>query len=383
MFLFMSQLVEKKNVMKRRLHEFYKSSRDDKSRTNRMNHSWVLEVEKSGVGLVGSLLRLVIDFCRDEQFGVMLHWGVYSVPGFDDVGSAQRRKIQNGSEWYMKRLLERGDINPYATSGWQETQRYHQRQYGNKKYHEFAQEFTAEHWDPDEWMRLFSLAGASYVVITSKHHDGFCLWPSKTTTFTITHTPAVNKSSDIMAQMKKSATRYGLRFGIYYSWGEFVMGPNYVDTIMRPQIQELIQYEPDMFWFDGDWMVCKTGAGQSAVDDSLVLIRQCLPFVEINDRIGHRLERKDPHWMNKGVISFRVYDDRAIPQVKPAVRWQHCNTIGLSWGYNRSQMQHHYKTKEQIDQLRKKVKQLGGDFLINLGPTPSGRLHPLEIAAIS
>lgn len=365
-------------VMKRRLDDFY-----GKNQSQKQEYAWYVEVaDQCGVCVSGSALDLIMQFCRDEQFGVMLHWGVYSVPAFDDVSSAQRRKIQNGSEWYLKRLTERGDTNPYATSGWQETQRYHQKHYGSKKYQEFAQQFTAEHWDADEWMRQFSYASASHVVITSKHHDGFCLWPSKTTTFTITNTPASKKYPDIIAQMKDSAKRYGLRLGLYYSWGEFIMDTNYL-KIMRSQIEELLQYRPDVFWFDGDWMVSRLPGGQSAIDDCLKLIRRQLPRIEINDRIGHRQERKDPHWLHKGQISFRVYDDRAIPKQRPLVRWQHCNTIGLSWGYNRQQLQHHYKTKEQIDQLRKKVKQLGGEFLINLGPTPTGRLHPLELAAIT
>lgn len=200
---------------------------------------------------------------KKQEIGVIFHWGIYSVPAYDTIVSAKRRRTQNGSEWYAKRLSEKGGFRPI--SGWKETQEYHKQKYGDAKYSAFADSFKAEKYNTvgdnkdvktanaitevDKWMLLAKSIGATYVILTSKHHDGFCLWPTSTTNFNSMKTGA---KQDLLAIFKAAALRHNLKFGIYYSWSEFNIGctKKYMDEVVKPQIKELIAYKADRWWFD-------------------------------------------------------------------------------------------------------------------------------------
>jgi alpha-L-fucosidase len=318
--------------------------------------------------------QMILRYLRDN-IGVIVHWGLYSVPAFDSVASAKHRRIQNGSEWYEQRLT-----TTLQDSGTQETRRYHNETYGpDFKYSEFKHQFTASKWDPDEWMKIFSRAGASCVVLTAKHHDGFCLWPTATRPYwSSAHCGASADHPDILGDFKRAAKKANLRFGIYYSWMEFNrhFSKLLLETIVTQQIVELIRYKPDLFWFDGDWP-CNTPACQKIIHRCLERIRRALPNVEINDRIGDKANRKaDPNYLGKA--TYRVYDDRAIPSSIPTVPWEHVNTIGLSWGRNRQQTERDYKSPQELLQLYRRVTNLNGGFLINVGPNADGTLCETE-----
>ncbi len=318
----------------------------------------------------------------NERIGIFVHWGVYAVPAFDSVASAQRRRIQNGSEWYAKRLsITPG--TPRPTSGWQETQQYHRQEYGDDfAYSDFKERFTAEHWRPDEWMAAFKHAGASYAILTSKHHDGFCLWPTTTSKFSTAHAATARFAHpDLVAEFKQACARAGLRFGLYYSWSEFgrACTKDYMDRVVVPQIDELIRYRPTIVWFDGDWP-CNTKYAQTIMDQCVTRIKQKLPGVEINDRVGHSAERKDPNFL--GPSTYRVYDDRALPTVQPAVPWEHVNTIGLSWGRNKQQTDAHYKSGQELMRLYTRVTSLNGRFCLNVGPDADGQISTQELSRL-
>jgi len=306
------------------------------------------------------------------DFGIFLHWGPYSVPAYDSVESARKRSIQNGSEWYLKRLIvKKTDFRP--TSGWRETQAHHKSKYGQAPYSDFANTFrdASGKADFDGWMELFAGAGARYVVLTAKHHDGFCLWPTTTT--------ANCAQTNLLERFRDAALKRGLRWGLYYSWGEFERSCNraYLDEVLRPQVKELAALAPDLFWFDGDWM-CATQIAQAAMDECCALIRSQLPAVQINDRTGHKAERaRNSTYLAKS-STFRVYADRAVPAKQPRVAWEHCNTIGLSWGRNREQTEADYKPAEELLDLYRRVAALGGRFLLNVGPEADGSLCPIE-----
>jgi alpha-L-fucosidase len=154
------------------------------------------------------------------SFGVIFHFGLYVIPAYDDLKSAKKRKIQNGSEWYLGRLLEKNTFLPI--SGYEQTQAFHKTNYGDKLYSDFALEFLTDKekdFDPDSWMKCVKEAGASYVILTAKHHDGYCLW--KTKTAPLYNSADVGCKIDILQKFKESAANHGLKFGIYYSWFEF------------------------------------------------------------------------------------------------------------------------------------------------------------------
>lgn len=304
------------------------------------------------------------------MFGVIFHWGLYAVPAFDDVKSARNRNIQNGSEWYQKRLLEKNTFRP--TSGWKQTQEYHKAQFGDKSYEEFKKDFDDQsaNFNPQSWAQLCKKNGVQYVILTAKHHDGFCLWETKTTSF--------HSKVDHLKNLKKALEDVNIDFGIYYSWTEFTTGctQDYMNKIMIPQIKELIKYQPKIFWFDGDWS-CKTKVSQTNIDQLCQLIKNKLPGIKINDRIGYK-EKRDSDANYLGLATYRVYDDRAVPSKAPLVPWEHINTIGLSWGFSEFQEPTDYKSSKELMDLYHKVKALGGNFLLNLGPKPNGSLDPLE-----
>lgn len=324
-----------------------------------------------------------------SEVGVFLHWGLYSVPAFDCLSSARRRIRQNGSEWYYQRLFTT-EKDRFPTSGWKETQAEHTKRYGPKAdyFGTFMKRFTAQYWDPEQWMNVFAPTDLqslnhhvpSYVVLTARHHDGFCLWPTSTTRKTITHTTASTTygHSDLCLELATAVRKRGLRFGIYYSWFEFDVRPTmaYFETVVKPQLRELTtRYQPDIFWFDGDWK-CKTPSLQKAMNECVTMIRKLIPHVEINDRIGCKSQKLPVNAL--GNSNFRVYDDRALPDKDPGIPWEHCNTIGISWGHFPDQEDRDYKSVDELTYLHRKVTSLGGRFLLNFGPDSQGLLDPKE-----
>lgn len=305
-------------------------------------------------------------------FGLIFHWGIYSIPAYDDPSSAQMRKIQNGSEWYLRRLHEKGTYRP--TSGWKQTQNFHKEHYGDLDYKDFAKSFMPNPEKIDEWMSLAQLVGASYVILTAKHHDGYCLWPTKTT--------SLKSSQDLIKAFKESAKKYNLKFGLYYSWYEFEQKCTikFIDEVVIPQINELKEYKPEIWWFDGGW-ACQTQYSNQKISE---ICKELRKTAEVNDRLGgsDKIKElyKDPNFL--GDATYRVYGDREIPNQIPNVPWEHINTIGLSWGYNKIQQIQHYKNAEQLLKLYRQVREKHGRFLLNLGPDENGNLDAYEVTTL-
>jgi Alpha-L-fucosidase len=108
--------------------------------------------------------RPVPAWFSNDKFGIFIHWGMYAVPGYTAKG--------NYSEWYQQYLQGRKDSAVL---------KYHQAKFGDRNYYDLARDFKAELFNPDEWAKLFEKSGAKYIVLTSKHHDGYSLWPSEET----------------------------------------------------------------------------------------------------------------------------------------------------------------------------------------------------------
>lgn len=340
-------------------------------------HERVAALVASTLASLGpDVTRLIAQYLTyyDDAIGIIVHWGVYSVPAYDHVVLAEHRLIQNGSEWYAHRLHQ------HANSTGNDTQRHHARVYGRTTpYKAFADSFSARQLQLDTWMKAFKDAGASYAILTTKHHDGFCLWPTKTTTFSTAHAAtAQHGHANLVQEFKDACARWGLRFGVYYSWWEFYVPPTqeYLRTVVWPQIKELARFKPDLFWFDGDWPLHSTQAGNVMLG-CVRYLKLHLPRVQINDRIGCKSERKDANYL--GLSTYRVYADRAIPSTPPRVPWEHVNTIGLSWGYNRQQEAHNYKSGVQLLQLYQRTRAANGRFLLNVGPDADGRICDHEL----
>ena len=155
---------------------------------------------------------------RDAKLGIFVHWTPASVPGFAPVDDDVTAMVQSGdrramgwspyTEWYENSL--RFPDSPVA--------RHHRDTYGEKPYREFAAEWETglASWDPDDWARTFAAAGARYVVLVTKHHDGYCLWPS---TVANPRLPGWQCARDVVGELGEAVRAQGMRFGVYYSGG--------------------------------------------------------------------------------------------------------------------------------------------------------------------
>lgn len=178
---------------------------------------------------------------------------------------------------------------------------------------------------------------------------------------------------DICRVFSDECKKQHILFGFYYSWFEFGIPftKKYFDHYCVSQITELLQYEPNYMWFDGDWKITQKSI-QLQIKDIIADMKS--RNILVNDRIGKE---------NCGDANYRVFSDRYIPTERlDGVSWQHINTIGYSWGYNKMQHKSDYKTKEEIKKLYEKICELGGSFLINVGPNENAEIISDELQAL-
>ena len=298
------------------------------------------------------------------NYGIIIHYGLYSYYGYDDINSAKRRKTQNGSEWYFGRLIDNNDFRPI--SGHKSTKKYHQENYGDIDYFDNLDKITNDEDKVKEWVSIAKSKGASYIILTSKHHDGVLLFDSKTS--------PLRSQMDICRVFSDECKKQHIQFGFYYSWFEFGVPFTkiYFQNYCVSQLEELLKYEPNYMWFDGDWKITQKTI-QKKIRDIVESMKT--KNILVNDRIGKN---------NYDVASYRVFSDRYIPKEKlNGVKWQHINTIGYSWGYNKTQTKSDYKTKNEIYDLYNQVNNLEGTFLINLGPNENAKIVEEELEALN
>lgn len=288
--------------------------------------------------------------------GFIFHIGLYSFFGYDDIESARKRNIMNGSEWFLQRIQ---DETYRPISGSSQAKAY----FSQFRIDYFKAPFIIERKSIENWLDLCVSCKASHVLITAKHHDGFCLWNTATTN---------NKPyNDIVQIFKEESEKRGLHFGIYYSWFEFLkpFTLDYFNNVCIPQLLELDKYNPGMIWFDGDWKIT-----QKTIIEQVAQIVKYFKYkgVSINDRI---------HKQNIQLANYYVGPDRNFPQ-QSMTNWQHINTIGISWGYNREQQQKDFKTGRQLYDIISYVSNNGGCVLLNIGPKHDGSLDEREVTTL-
>jgi alpha-L-fucosidase len=309
------------------------------------------------------------------MIGAIFHLGLYSIYAFDDPTSAKRRHAKSGSECYLERLRSN------RISGCGHTQKYHEVYFGNQDYYNVKSNFDCTKIlnNMESWFQLARNMGAEYTIITSKHYDGFCLWPTITTKHCV--------DMDIIQEFKNYAKKYDMKFGLYYSLMEFTENPNvqYIDSKLRPQLIELLGYQPDILWLDGHWKFV-SNISQSAIEIIIKRFKECIPHIQINDRICNTTQYKtlyaDPKYL--GLSTYRTYTNRYPVPKNPVknIPWEYATTIGLSWGYNAQQEDRDYKTGQQLFNLYQDVKEKEGNFLINFGVDKNGCMDKREVKAI-
>lgn len=314
--------------------------------------------------------RPVPQWFTDAKFGIFIHWGVFSVPSWGPLPSDGADIYQCYAEWYWNRLKNTQD------SAHKLFKDFHDKTYGpDFQYQDFVKDFKAEMFEPAEWATLFKESGAKYVVLTSKHHEGFTLWPSAQSWNW--NAVDVGPHRDLAGDLIKAVKAEGIRMGYYYSLYEW-FNPlyradvnRYVDEHMMPQMKDLVtRYNPDIFWTDGEWDhpsdVWKSTEflawlyNESSVKDHVV----------VNDRWG-----KETRSVHGGIYTTeydRVHAGTSLQAMEHP--WEECRGIGSSFGYNRNESLADYSSSAQLISLLIDKVSRGGNLLLNIGPTADGRI---------
>jgi alpha-L-fucosidase len=304
------------------------------------------------------------DWFEDARFGIFIHWGVYSVPAYAPVGKY--------AEWYWNALSKGPEDQGKPNLTWQ----FHRANYGEKfPYQNFAPMFRAEMFDPDYWADVFAKSGAKYVVLTSKHHDGFALWPSENANSAWKrpwNASVIGPKRDLLGDLSAAVRKRGLRMGFYYSLYEW-FNPlwlkdrdRYVTQHMHPQFKDLVtRYRPSIIFADGEWDMPSQQwkspellawlFNESAVKDDVV----------INDRWG-----KDSRHKHGGYYTTE-YTAGLEGSSHP---WEESRGMGFSYGYNRAEQLNDYRTGRELVFMLVDLVSRGGNLLLDIGPTADGRI---------
>ncbi|MCI1649018.1 MAG: alpha-L-fucosidase [Bacteroides sp.] len=311
--------------------------------------------------------RPIPQWYADAKFGIFIHWGVYSVPAW---APTKGKVYEKYAEWYWARQ------NPSDNPSEQFTH-FHNSIYGEKiKYPDFVNSFRTELFDPERWADIFKQSGATYVVLTAKHHDGFALWPSEQAWNW--NSVDVGPHRDLAGDLAKSIKLRGLHMGFYYSLYEWYNPlykkdiSQYVDNHMIPQMKDLVnRYRPDILWTDGEWEHSSEEWKSTSFLSWLYNESPVKGTIVVNDRWG-----KDTRGKHGGFYTteYDISGDQSAAKGKTGHPWEECRGIGGSFGYNRNENLEDYATsKALIDLLVEKVSR-GGNLLLNVGPTADGRI---------
>ena len=338
----------------------------------------------------------------DAKLGVFIHWVPASVPGFaptqtgiaELVGGDRPDPIASipYSEWYENSL--RFPDSPVS--------RFHREHYGDRPYSSFADDFVAglDSWDPDDWARRFAATGARYVVLVAKHHDGWCLWPSRVPN---PHRAGWYSERDLVGELADSVRAHGMRFGLYYSggydWtfdatpiGSLADGlaaiprgdyPDYAEA----QVRELVErYRPSVLWNDIAWP-----ASQSRVERLLSWYFHQVPDGVVNDRwmpvlpgtevlarpgvrgVVNRIARRSvrragglvppkPKFFMHRTPEFTSFDTISHTP------WECVRGMDRGFGFNRTSTEADHLSRDELIRSLADIVATGGNLLLNVGP---------------
>ena len=300
-----------------------------------------------------------IGWWREARFGMFIHWGLYSIPGGVWKGTV---RATGYSEWVM--YAEKIPAEEYAL---------------------LAKTFNPTQFDPKAWAGIAKKAGMKYMVLTTKHHDGFSMFKSRLTPYNVADATPFKR--DVTGELVAACRDSGLRFGCYYSidrdWYR-PQGPGnrykqsnvwdfpdskeedfdkYFATLAKPQIEELLtSYRPDLLWFDGIDM-----KSDAQVEELYQSIRKLSPECVLNSRIqGCRFPAKipPPH------CDYISTGDNEIADKLLGFEWENPASMNTSFGFNRND--HNWVAPGVIVTRLVDIVSKGGNYLLNVGPTPEG-----------
>ncbi len=294
---------------------------------------------------------------RDATFGMFIHWGAYAVP----AGEYHGKEVKGVGEWIL-----------------------HSANIPTAEYEGFVKQFNPTSFNAVEWVSIAKQAGIKYIVITSKHHDGFCLWDSKVTSYDIMDASPFKR--DILKELSDACKAAGIKMCFYHSimdWHQpdaeskkeyghqHSANPNwatYRDTYLKPQLAELVKkYDPAVLWFDGEWIPEWT---EEQGKDLYNFLRNLKPDLIINNRVGKG---------RSGMQGMNTYKDAAgdfgtpeqeILEGTSDTDWESCMTMNDTWGFKKTD--HNWKSAKMLIDNLVDIAAKGGNYLLNVGPTAEG-----------
>jgi alpha-L-fucosidase len=297
----------------------------------------------------------------EAKFGIFIHWGVYAVPAWSVRGQY--------SEWYWRRVEDDKKKNgPWS--------RYHKSTYGESfPYAEFAPRFKAELYDPNQWADIFQRSGARYVVLTSKHHDGYCLWPSTEANRSWGrpwNSVDIGPNRDLLGELTEAVRQKGLHMGIYYSLYEWYNPlwvtdrAVYVDKHMVPQFKDVVtRYKPEVIFSDGEWDMDSKDWRSEELLAWLFNESPVRDEVVVNDRWGKGIRHKH------GGYYTTEYGAGLADASHP---WEENRGMGHSFGYSRTESLADYRSAREMILMLIDIVSRGGNLLLDIGPAGDGTI---------
>ena len=302
---------------------------------------------------------------REARFGMFIHWGLYAIPAGEWGGGT------NYGEW----IRESAHI-PL------------------EQYTPFQARFDPVNFDADAWARMAADAGMKYLVITSKHHDGFCLFDSELTEWDVGGTPF---KRDILAELKAACERHGVRFCTYHSIMDW-HHPDYLPrrsweersstgadfqrfrSYLHGQVSEIVRkYDPGVMWFDGEWE--STWTHEYGVQ-LFELCRELSPAMLVNNRVDvHRGGMAGFSASSEAVGDFGTPEQEIPARGMPGVDWETCMTMNDHWGFNARDT--HWKSARECIRMLVDIASKGGNYLLNVGPRADGTFPPEAVERLS
>lgn len=357
------------------------------------------------------------DWFAKPQLGVFIHWGMFAIPAYApaevSITELFRTDYEHAmaygpySEWYWNAMRVKGSP----------TEAHHAREHGGRPYEDFRAEFdaAAKAFDADAWAQMFADAGASYVVFVTKHHDGYCLWPTEVEH---PHKPGWFSKRDYVGELADAVCKRGMKFGLYYSGGldwtfHFTPISNFGDMLAcvptsddyvryaDAQVRELIaRYKPSVVWNDIAW---PSETNQQALFEDYYA---AVPDGVVNDRwlaskmmyesLREPANREAFNAMVKARIAesggeidnpeplhsdFRTVEYAAGAHMG-AKKWEACRGVGWAFGYNREDKPENHLSGEAMIELYRDTTTRGGNLLINVGPRADGSIPDLQSAPL-
>ncbi len=304
----------------------------------------------------------------DAKFGIFIHWGVYAVPGWAPVGQY--------AEWYWRRVGNKPAAQRTAKDEKNPWWKYHKATWGaDFAYAQFVPKFKAEKFDPAAWAKLFADAGAKYVCPTSKHHDGFCLWPSREATKTWGrpwNAVEAGPKRDLLGDLGAACRKQGLKYGFYYSFYEW-FNPlwlkdrkAFVAQHMVPQFKDVMtRYKPDILFLDGEWDMKDKDWGSETLAAWIYNESPSRDTIVVNDRWGKgcRHHHGDYYTTEYGA---------GLPNADHP--WEENRGMGHSYGFNRAEQEKDYRTGRELIIMFADLVSRGGNLLLNVGPKADGTI---------